>query len=101
MEDIVELEKYIRSCIDSSRYFRNFGFKYSVFNIFRNPDTNYIMCDIAMYGAFVQLYKITIKTYRMRVYTPSYRICTQETVGNYVPVDPNIGIIEEDEDFVI
>lgn len=101
MEDKADIEKYIRGCIDTSRYFRNFGFKYSVFNIFRNPDTNYIMCDIAMYGAFVQLYKITIKTYRMRVYTPSYRICTQELVGNYVPVDPNMGIIEEDEDFVI
>lgn len=101
MEDKADIEKYIRGCIDTSRYFRNFGFKYSVFNIFRNPDTNYIMCDIAMYGAFVQLYKITIKAYRMRVYTPSYRICTQELVGNYVPVDPNIGIIEEDEDFVI
>ena len=101
MEDKADIEKYIRSCRDTSRYFRYFGSKYSVFNIFRNTDTNYISCDIAMYGAFVQLYRITIKTYRMRIYTPSYRICTQELVGNYVPVDPNIGIIEEDEDFIV
>lgn len=101
MEDNADIEKYIRNCIDTSRYFRNFGFKYSVFNIFYNPDINYISCDIATYSTFVQLYRITIKGYLMRAYTPTYRICTQELVGKYVPVDQSLGIIEEDEDFVI
>ena len=101
MEDNADIEKYIRNCIDTSRYFRNFVFKYSVFNIFRNPDTNYISCDITIYGPFVQLYRIMINRYRMRVYTTSYRICVQEMVGEYVPVDQSMGIIEEDEDFVI
>ena len=36
-----------------------------------------------------------------KTYTSLYRICAQEIVNKYVPVDPNIGIIEEDEDFVI
>lgn len=101
MEDIVEIGKYIRRRIDTSRYFRNFGFKYGVYNIFRNPDTDYISCDIAVYGAFVQLYRITVKTYGTRVYTPSCCICTRGPVGNYVPADPDIGIVEEGGDFVI
>ena len=101
MEDNADIEKYIRSCIDTSRYFRNFGFKYGVYNIFRNSDTNYISCDIAMYGVFVQLYRITIKGCRFRAYTASYQLCMQEIVGQYVPVDLNMGIIEEDEDFVV
>ena len=101
MEDKADIEKYIRSCIDTSRYFRYFGSKYSVFNIFRNTDTNYISCDITIYGPFVQLYRIAIKKYRMRVYTSSYCLCMHEIVREYVPVDPNIGIIEEDEDFIV
>lgn len=101
MEDKADIEKYIRGCIDTSRYFRNFGFKYSVFNIFHNSDTNYISCDLTVYGPFVQLYRITIKGYRMRAYTSLYRMCTQEIVNKYVPVDQSMGIIEEDEDFVI
>ena len=101
MEDKADIEKYIRNCIDTSRYFRNFGFKYGVFNIFRNSDTNYISCDITLYGPFVQLYRITIKGYRMRAYTSLYRLCMQEIVNKYVPVDQSMGIIEEDEDFVI
>ena len=101
MEDNADIEKYIRGCIDTSRYFKNFAFKYGVFNIFRNPDANYISCDITIYGPFVQLYRITIKGHRMRAYTSLYRLCMQEIVGQYVPVDQTMGIIEEDEDFVV
>lgn len=101
MEDIVEIGKYIRRRIDTSRYFRIFGFKCGVYNIFRNPDTDYISCDIAVYGAFVQLYGITVKTCRTRVYTPSCRICTRGPVGNYVPADPDMGVIGEGGGFVI
>lgn len=101
MEDNADIEKYIRSCIATSRYFRNYGSKYGVFNIFRNPDTNYISCDLTIYGPFVHLYRIAIKGYRMRVYTSSYQICMQEIVGKYVPVDQTMGIIEEDEDFIV
>lgn len=49
----------------------------------------------------MQLYRITVKTYGTRVYTPSCCICTRGPVGNYVPVDPDIGIVEEGGDFVI
>lgn len=101
MEDKADIEKYIRNCIDTSRYFKRFYSNYSVFNIFRNSDTNYISCDITIYGPFVQLYRITIKGYRMRAYTSLYRLCMQEIVSKYVPIDQSMGIIEEDEDFVI
>lgn len=50
MEDKADIEKYIRGCIDTSRYFRKFGFNYSIFNIFYNSDTNYISCDLMVYG---------------------------------------------------
>lgn len=97
----MDIGKYIRGCMDTFGYFRNFGFKYDVFNIFRNPDTNYISCDLTVYGPFEQLYGIAIKGYGKGAYTLLDCLCKRETVDKNVPVDPDMGIIEEDGDFVI
>lgn len=101
MEDKSDMGKHIRGCMDTSGYFRNFGFKYDVFNIFRNPDTDYISCDLTVYGPFARSYGITIKGYGKGAYTSSDCLCMRGAVDKYVPVDPDMGIIGEDGDFVI
>lgn len=102
MEDKADIEKYIRSCIDNSVYFKRFCImECNIINVFYNHFTGSVASEIVFSRPFTP-FGIRISNGVMDVYNGMMRNWVHsEKVPVYRPRVVDEVILGEEEDFVV